>query len=266
MEDKKTSSDSTEVDQVVSFADIKKSPTSTKDKNDPSSLYHLLNNHLQKHMDLVTEDLLMIPEAELKTRVKPTPTDYALRVSFWREFEKIMARGTGTVIPSAVYAGICSEAYFNQKFIRNIEKFAWMVRPMQTYEREIEAILYRGTQRLWELIDINIYKDEAKTKVDPKLAEVLLKTIQQVENRAKGMAVQRSEQRSMNLNVTTPSKANVAMNEVANIDDRLAQLQGELSGVDTTDLLPEPFVEPEAVEAVPAPQPMEQPERDIIEA
>jgi hypothetical protein len=219
-------------DEAVSFTKVVKRPTSTKDKSDPSSLYNILNNHLQKHMDLVTEDLLMISEADLKSRVKPTPTDYALRVSFWREFERIMARGTGKVIPSGIYGGICSEAYFNQKFIRNIEKFAWMVRPMQTYEREIEAILYRGTQRLWELIDINIYKDPERTKVDPKLAEVLLKTIQQVENRAKGMAVQRSEQKSMNVNVNTDKPAIRVSNEAASIDKRLAELQNELKGVD----------------------------------
>jgi hypothetical protein len=198
-------------------------PRTLLDASDPLSLVNMVSDRLRELIEVLPEELFLLSEKDLKNRFKPTSTDYALRVSFWREFEKVASRGGGKIHCVNVFAGICSEAYFYNKFIRNESKLAWMVRPMQTYQREMEAILAKGTERLWELIEIKI-KDK-KGRVDPRLADILLKTISAVENRVKGMAVQRTEQKSLNVNVMTGSKANHALESVDAIEQRIKQLE-----------------------------------------
>jgi hypothetical protein len=201
-------------------------PRSIVDQADPFSLVNMVSERLKELILLLPEELFLLSERDLKNRFRPTSTDYALRVSFWREFERAAVRGKGKIQCTAVFAGICSEAYFFNKFITNEAKLAWMVRPLQTYQREMEAILARGTERLWELIEIKI--KDGKGKIDPKLADILLKTITVVENRVKGMAVQRTEQKSLNVNLGSGEKVSRALESMDDIEQRIKLLEVEV--------------------------------------
>ncbi len=203
-------------------------PYSIRDMDDHFSLINFLSDRLRQAVMDLPEDYLVMSEADLRAKAQPTPTDYALRVSFWREFEKMMWKGAGKIVCASVYAGICSDPYFYQKFITNEAKFAWMIRPMQVYQKEMEAILYRCTERLWELSEIALVGKNGK--LDHKAGELLLKTLIEVSNRVKGMAVQRSEQRNLNVNVVTRSKANQGIETMSSIDERIKQLEAEVNG------------------------------------
>ncbi len=217
-----------EKDLPVASGDVPDRPYSIRDESQDFSLTSFLSDRLRECVLELPEDLLMCEEGTLKLKAKPTPTDYALRVSFWREFERMMWRGSGKITCSSILSGICTDAYFYRQFITNPLKLAWMVRPMQTYQKEMEAILHRGTERLWELIEIPI--TNKKGQVDAKLAEVVLKTVKQLEDRVKGMAVQRSEQRSLSVNVTTRSKATQSIDTMESLDARIKQLENEVDG------------------------------------
>lgn len=215
---------------LLPVGEVPDRPYSVRDQSDHFSLTNFLSEKLKQRVLEIPEGMLMITEAELKEACGPTACDYALRVSFWREFEKMMWRGSGKIVCAGIYAGICSDVYFYKKFILNDAKLAWMIRPMQTYQKEMESILYRCTERLWELVEVPL-KDK-KGKVDSKMAEVLLKTITQVENRVKGMAVQRQETKSLVHNVSTRSKANQAIDTMESLDERIKQLEAEVGGED----------------------------------
>lgn len=223
---KQNSSELLNTDDLPDPTEVPDRPYSIRDERDQFSLIHFLSPKLKELVMILPEEYLMNSEAELRLECKPTPTDYALRVSFWREFEKMMWRGSGRIVCAGVFGGICSELYFYKKFIRNEAKLAWMVRPMQVYQKEMEAILYRGTERLWELMEIPI--KNGKGVIDPKKAEILLKTITQVENRVKGMAVQKSESRSMNVNVSSRTKATQSIDTMESLDRRIKQIEVEL--------------------------------------
>lgn len=220
-------------DEIPGTGEVSIAPTSIRDGSDPKSLINMLTGKLRESVLMLKDELLLKSEGELRKAVRPTPTDHALRVSFWREFEKVMWRGTGNVQAKDVVGGICTEQYFYQKFMKDPRKVAWLVRPMQTYEKEMDAILHRCTERLWELVNIKIYN--GKGKLDARAADVLLKAVTQVENRVKGMAVQRSEQRSLNVNVQTRSKAVEGIETMSGLDNRIKQLEAEVNGEDSSD-------------------------------
>jgi len=218
---------------VLPVGEIPDRPYSIRDESDHFSLINFLSDRLKQAVMDLPDEFLVMTEAQLKGMAQPTPTDYALRVSFWREFEKMMWKGSGKIVCASVYAGICSDPYFYQKFITNEAKFAWMIRPMQAYQKEMEAILYRCTERLWELTEITL--TDKKGKLDAKAGDLLLKTLIEVSNRVKGMAVQRSEQRNLNVNVVTRSKANQGIETMSSIDERIKQLELEVSGESSID-------------------------------
>lgn len=170
-------------------------------------------------------ELLALDERALRNRVRPTPTDYSLRVSFWREFDDAILKSR-KIKALNVYKGICSEQYWNQKFLRNANKVAWIMKPLQSYEKEIEAVLARATQRLWEVVEMDITdgKPGKQKRICPRRASVLLEAIKMVENRAKGMAVQRQ----MTKVETTAVKQEQPIAIVDNLDDHIKELEAEI--------------------------------------
>jgi hypothetical protein len=165
------------------------------------SLLNFVADAVREAVLRLPEEYLIMTENQLKKEAKPTRTDYALRVSFWREFDKIFWRdGKRKIVSLHVYAGICTDTYFYDRFLKNPRKVAWLVRPQQTYAKEMEAILARVTERLWEIVDIPIR--DRKGNVSSRNADILLRAAQMIENRVKGMAIQRIEEKSLRLNVT----------------------------------------------------------------
>ncbi len=189
------------------------------------SVINLVHGKLREAMLAVPQKFYDFTEGELRNMVKPTQVDYSLRVSFWREFEKCIQMRRGVLKAPEVYGGICTETYFYQRFLRNQKKVAWMCRPVQAYRKEMEAILARGTQRLWELVEMDI-KDSDGT-VNTKRGELLLKAIQEVANRTKGMATQKIQQESKTLRVNVNQPAKAQQESLEQMRQRLARLKGK---------------------------------------
>lgn len=183
--------------------------------------YTLVSKEFSDAIEGISPAVCELSEIELKSMVKPTPIDYALKTSFWREFQKVDASG-GVVTSRDVYGGISTPVYFRNHVLKNQFKLAWLCRPTQIYEKEVEALLTRGTERLWEIMEMDIYDDHGR--VDVRRGSLVLETIKMVEQRAKGLAVQRVQ--SVNLNIEQKSKPLVVGND--DIDKRIAELESEL--------------------------------------
>jgi hypothetical protein len=164
-------------------------------------------------------------EGELREQCKPTGTDYALRVSFWREFDKVITMGKKRIVTAEVFGGICTEAYFYNRILRNPLKTAWLCRPVQAYAKELEAILHRGTERLWQLIEMDI-EDPKTKKISSKKAALFLKVFSEVSNRAKGMAVKRITQDRRTVSVKVDANKAVIPQDLDSIRKRIAQIEG----------------------------------------
>lgn len=202
------------------------------DADNPLSIMHMTKGRLNEAVNAVTDDLKMLTERELRRKLEPTAVDYSLRVSFWREYEAAVRERREYVMANSVIGTICSDAYFYQRFLKDPIRVAWLIKPVQSYMKEIEAVLFRGTERLWELMDMDITITDKKSGdrvTCPRLATVLLETIKMVEARAKGHAMMRSEMRSVALNLNAPQgvKAN---NDHNTLQARMKELSQALHG------------------------------------
>jgi hypothetical protein len=184
--------------------------------------YSLVSKEFTDAMEQMAPAVCELSEPELKSMVKPTPLDYALKTSFWREYQKADSTG-GMVTTRDVYGGIATPNYFRNHILKNQFKLAWLCRPTQVYEKEVEALLTRGTERLWEIMDMDIHDDDGR--IDVKRGQLVLETIRMVEQRAKGLAVQRVQ--SVNLNIES-QKPKVLVTNNDDIDKRIAELESEL--------------------------------------
>lgn len=189
------------------------------DREDGARAY--LGAELAENVSKVPDEIWAMTDKELAAMAQPAPIDYSLRTSFWREVEKAFDGG-GKVLSKAVYAGICSGHYWRHHVAKDHFKLAWVCRPVQHYEREIDALLVRGTERLWEIVDIPI-EDPRSGRLCPRRATVLLEAVKMIENRAKGLAVQRTQ--SVNLNVNSQS---VIPDSPKELDNRILELERKI--------------------------------------
>lgn len=181
------------------------------------------------------EELKYQTEQELRNHHTYTVTDERLRVAFWREVQKCMSTGKH-LITKRVISGICSEPYFYQKFLTNDMKLAWMLQPIIPYETRTDAMLNLAVGRYQEILDMEITSikktivkldDDGKPvydyikQVDPAKANLLISTIQKLEDRVKGMAIQK------NVTVKETGKAGEKVEgmDMSAIDKKLEELR-----------------------------------------
>lgn len=184
------------------------------------------------------EELKYLTEQELRNNHTYTVTDERLRVAFWREIQKSMKTGKH-LIAKRVFSGICSEPYFYNKFLRNDRKLAWMLQPITPYESATSALLNMAVGRYEEIINMDIttikktavrVDDDGKPvfeylpQIDPAKANLLINVITKLEDRVKGMAIQKS----ISVKENAPSDKVVDMNMEA-LDKKLEELR-KLSG------------------------------------
>lgn len=201
------------------------------DKDNPFGVFSLLKGSMRQAIADLPDGMELLSERELRKQMKPTPTDYAIRTAFWRSYEETVSKEKTHMPTFMVFRGICSENYFYNKFLKDPWKVAWMVKPVQSYLREIESILLKGTERLWEIMEMDIMSVDKMTgreMVDSKRAAVLLEAIKMVENRAKGLAVQRSESFIAQANIVSKPVGEV---DTVALEDRLKELTEKVHGV-----------------------------------
>ena len=189
---------------------------------DETFLGHLSKDYLP-FIEAIPEAIAELSETELKSLVRPKPMDYALKTSFWREYNKAEACG-GVISFRDVYGGISTPNYFKSHILSNNYRLAWLCRPTQIYEKEVEALLNRGTERLWELMEMDMYKDDGT--LDVKKGYLVLDVIKMVEQRAKGLAVQRVQ--SVNVNLEGGRSVQQIPSTAEEIDQRIKELETEL--------------------------------------
>ena len=168
-------------------------------EENPFSLVNLVDGEaLRNAVKRVPERLWELSEENLREHARPTQTDYALRTALWNEF-RVASRSGAKIKPARLYAGICSYTHWWANILRSPEKLAWILQPIQDYEKSLEPLLPRLTERYHELLNLNIY-DKKGTPI-PALVRCLLEAMKMIEYRVKGTAVQKVETKNLNLNI-----------------------------------------------------------------
>lgn len=176
-------------------------------------------------------ETVSLSESDLIQNGDIADVDWKLRVKFWQEFRTITnPQARGSRVPKLkltnIYKGVCTAASWSRR-IANPFKLAFIIRPINDFEEENEISLQIAASRLYELVTMDITGKDGK--VDVRRGELLLKTISMVADRARGLAVIRSQ--SVNVNVDKKVKAGseqVQISDINELDKKIAELSSKL--------------------------------------
>jgi hypothetical protein len=185
-----------------------------------SSLLDIVPDCVREGIEKINDETLLLTEIQLRAKVKPTATEYALRVSFWRQFELSMETRRQMTVDSII-KGICWPHVFHAIF-RSAYRSAWLIKPIMKYERKMEAILERATERLEEIINLPI---TSNGKTDLRAAHIVLSACKQIEDRVKGMAVARSINKHEHREIPREAVSGLSAHE---IDQKIIELETEI--------------------------------------
>lgn len=167
----------------------------------------------------------------LKSEKKlPTPTDNRLRIAFWTEYNR-SKENLDKFNVTNVFAGLCHRSFFYGEYLSRPENVAWMVCPPADYATVMAESLTYGLEQLRDILSMpHCQYDENGNPFNPniKLMDLKAKIVAMVHERVKGAVVQRVEQKSMNLNLSTTDKRvgeAVSALSMEDIEKRLKELQ-----------------------------------------
>lgn len=183
------------------------------DTANPASVVNLLSPGASdkiKNCAIVKPDLFNIQDEHTlyqhlsKIKAKPTPTDNRLRLAFWLEYDRVCNGFKDRIEMVNVYAGVCTHAYFENKYLKIPEKVAWLLTPPASYEVVLEEALQFGIEQLRETLSLPHLKDNGE--IDVKMIELKAKIFAMLDMRKHGMYTQKIKQESLNINVTDATK------------------------------------------------------------
>lgn len=180
-------------------------PVSIFDKSIPNSVWNMVNAEFRARMEKLDLKLWGLGEHELRKKIKPNFTLERLRISFWYEHQAAMNEATKMRM-ERIYAGVVANEFFYQVVLPDARNLAWILTPPASYTTALHATLNYGLDRIREVFDIP-FKD-AKGKWNTKAVDAFLKALIIVDNRVKGVPIQRVEMKGMhvhkNIDATLP--------------------------------------------------------------
>ena len=207
------------------------------DRAEPRSLLNILRNTdvAQAIEDLAYEnpDYLDADERALKKVVNDAlrkadrnpigPLENRLRVGFWNEYNRAQDV-RGKMDMTRVFAGVCTSQYFFHNVLRNKERLAWMLCPPVAYMNAMEEALLHGIEQIRDILDAPLY--DKKGTLISKNAELLLRTVQWLDQRVKGAIIQKMDTRSLvlhgNMNDKPQNSEPVSVDQLQKQIDELA--------------------------------------------
>jgi hypothetical protein len=186
------------------------------DPNNPNALINVIPDRMVPLLHKVKEKLpkmLMRSERELRQYLKPDERDDRVRLSFWDEYNAATSAGKKMSIQSVICGSVSWEGWMTV-YENNTHKLLWIFTPPTSYVAAMRQILYRGTERLLEIM--NMPMTDKDGKIDTKVATLILRAWQLADMRVKGGIVQRMqvEQKNLNLNLNADQSIDQARAQV----------------------------------------------------
>lgn len=172
------------------------------DRSDKKSVVNLVPPEVSRNIEEMAfehPEYLEVDERVLQKMLREKgctlgATENRLRISFWQEYNRAQDFGVKMKMVN-VYAGVCSKIYFMQKIVEKREKLAWLLVPPVAYTNAMEEALMFGLEKIRDVLDVKMY--DAKGALIMKHAELVLRTVQWLDQRVKGAIVQKVDTRSL---------------------------------------------------------------------
>lgn len=174
---------------------------------------------------LMPDEVFDMEEEQLSEKAKCGVNEYAMRVAFWQEYERCLNGKTNTMSIHRMIRGMMDLGTI-RRVIKNPYKLAWILKPVGSYVEDMEFMLVRGKERLWEILNMPIKQNG---KFDARLAKVVLDAHKQIEDRVHGQTVQKQQQLQVRVHQKADAQTLSEVNEINGIDARIKQLEAEIS-------------------------------------
>jgi hypothetical protein len=212
---------------------IKKEDIDLRDLSNPRSVINLVPSSVANGMRAIPLEVFTMPEEELKLAAHADITENRLRHSFWLEYGHALL-GDRKMNMAQVYNGVCRREYWNQQIITNSFKLAYILTPPPDYKVQMAELLTLGLAQLRDILTMPLATEHPKTGemvVDARLAAVKARIVEDLMTRSHGHPLRQIEvtSKNMNLNVEVASEAQAETRDVAELDAKIKQLEGELS-------------------------------------
>ena len=140
-----------------------------KDASGKSLAISKFSGLFHQRMSELTNDVLLLTEAELETKFRPTPADFFMRRNFWKKTEEAEAAGIEQIESASVYIGVVTRQYFYENILKNPLRLAWILSPIREHTQLIEEGFYFALKKV---------RDELLTMpVNEKTAPALMKAL-----------------------------------------------------------------------------------------
>jgi|GEM_PF-2981740 len=196
------------------------------DVEDPDSLYHMVPMSVQAAMQDINPLWFSWTEQTVIRKFEITARDMRLRLGFWDEYFTAKDQGRKMMM-SRVYNGACSRRFWEDSILKSPKKLSFIMTMPGDYMKSMKALHYMAVARLEEIIKFPL---RSKGKPNLLVADRVMKAFSLIDNRVKGLAVQRMqvEQKNMNVNINKdmnniPSNPEDLAKEIADLEKKLSK-------------------------------------------
>jgi hypothetical protein len=166
-------------------------------KESADSIYWKVSEKLRNKLDQIDPKLFLMTENQLEALVKPGDFEDQIRTAFWEEYERMSLLGSKKMMMTNIYDKICSREFFYAYFLERNDAIAWMLRPTHNYDIRASSLLDLGYRRLSQAMRMPI-KDEKGNLIKNNM-DIIMRAVQMLDIRIKGMPMQKIQQTSVNL-------------------------------------------------------------------
>jgi hypothetical protein len=201
--------------------------------------YDIIKNvpdSLAEKYEAIPDNIKNMQEGQLEQFFQPTIIHYQVKNRLWGEIGEKTKDPNRKVTLQTVAHGIVNPSVLSD-LINNQYILSWLMTPLSTYEQVSNAVLVQATKRYQDLVSMDITTirkrknedgiDEYYETVDPKKAEILLRVIQNIENRVLGNTIQKN----ININSEVDGKQDHILEgemDINQINSKIAELEGRL--------------------------------------
>lgn len=173
-------------------------------------------------LELPTE-VFEMEEDDLRERGRCGINEYALRMAFWQEYERCLSNPENKTMSAArLVRGILDQGTL-RRIIANPYKLAWILKPVRSYLSDMEFMLIRGKERLWEILNLPIVNEAGKPMA--AVANVVLAAQKQIEERVHGQTIQKQQQIRVNVKQNGVPDQMKEVGRINAIDHEIKQLE-----------------------------------------
>ena len=197
------------------------------DKESPTSLYNIMPREARATFDNMEVAMLLMDEAHLEKRIKPTPYLNQVRTAFWKEYDAAQSTQTKMTIKGIQkHIGTYSPSVLLREYLMAPATLSWILIPPTHYDSLVDEALDRGLRRIQQIIDMPMEKPDGT--LDHKAAELIMKAVAFLDLRKNGMPMQRSEIKQLSVNVSKGDLKQLGSMKGEDIDQKIRELEERL--------------------------------------